>query len=89
MICLCPFPFIVFPLVMLLPDMYFHIRAFNQSNFLYPLLPGRVKVKEAFTICSAGPLTRNQCLHFNQSDFNLVSQGPSSRRRQRYSIQTH
>lgn len=59
------FPFIAFPMEVLLPDKYFHIKTFNQSHFSYPLLPGRVKVievcLEAFTFRFAGALAHTNC----------------------------
>lgn len=44
MVCLLPFK--GFLMVMLLPDMHFNIKTFNQSHFSHCLLLGRVKVKE-------------------------------------------
>lgn len=39
----CLFPFIAFPMVVLLPDVIFLIKALNQSHFCPHLLPGRLR----------------------------------------------
>ena len=59
----CSLPFIAFLLVVPLPDMHFHIKAFNQSHFSHNLLPGRVKVKG---ICLGGGLHNRFCKPFTQ-----------------------